>query len=229
VVLVFDLDDTLYDELSYVRSGLSFVAEQVSAEAPVSKRAAFRMLWGQALGHRSGVFDAVLSELGICTRERVRRYLSAYRLHQPRLKLWPEARRCLQRFRREALYIVTDGNRNVQERKLRALGLYEHPDIRRCYLTARFGHARSKPSPYCFQKIAAREKVGPCQVLYIADNPHKDFVGIKPLGFRTLRVRTGQYRALQMPERFEAEATIESLDELTRDLLESRFSQLQPC
>ena len=35
-------------------------------------------------------------------------------------------------------------------------------------------------------------------MLYVADHPRKGFVGIKPLGFRTLRVLTGQHLTVKV-------------------------------
>lgn len=224
MVLVFDLDDTLYDELTYVKSGMSTVAAAISGEGGYDEKEVFELLWARVLRERGRVFDDVLAELGIATTRRIRRLVSLYRLHDPKLQLWPAARRCLRRLGELRMYIVTDGNQNVQQRKLRALGLYDDPRIRGCYLTYRYGRERAKPSPYCFELITRRERCNPSDVLYVADNPTKDFVGIKPLGFRTLRVLTGQHRTIEVDSPLEAQHRISSLDELTIELLEQEFA-----
>jgi putative hydrolase of the HAD superfamily len=110
------------------------------------------------------------------------------------------------------LYIVTDGNKLVQHRKLAALNLLSR--VKRSFITHRFGIRHAKPSPYCFQRICALENTSPQQVIYIADNPVKDFVGIKPLGYKTIRVLTGQHKSTVMPPAFEADRQIHSLAEL---------------
>lgn len=51
-------------------------------------------------------------------------------------------------------------------------------------------------------------------MVYIGDNPYKDFVGIKPLGFRTVRVCRGQYKEIVKTEEYEAGYRIKSLEEL---------------
>ena len=142
-------------------------------------------------------------------------------MHKPKIQLYPEADTCLNRLCNYPIYIVTDGNKMVQENKLRALNLLSRVNF--CYITHRYGVKNSKPSPYCFLKICERERVSPKDVIYIGDNPHKDFVGIKPLGFNTIRVRKGQYRDLIKPEKFEANYQIESLTELDDVLLEQIF------
>ncbi|MGG3881913.1 HAD family hydrolase [Bacillus smithii] len=86
--------------------------------------------------------------------------------------------------------------------------------MKHCYVTHRYGIHNAKPSPYCFMHIIEREKVNPHDVVYIGDNPKKDFVGIKPLGFKTIRVMTGQHRSIEMPKEYEADIRIESLAQL---------------
>jgi len=65
--VIFDLDDTLYDEIDYCRSGFRAVA-QFFAELP-STPAAERMfdsLWGQfTAGNRTKTFNVALRELGV--------------------------------------------------------------------------------------------------------------------------------------------------------------------
>jgi putative hydrolase of the HAD superfamily len=58
--------------------------------------------------------------------------------------------------------------------------------------------------------------VHPDEVIYIGDNPHKDFVGIKPLGFRTVRIMRGNHRHVEMPPEYEADHRISSLVELSQ-------------
>jgi putative hydrolase of the HAD superfamily len=112
------------------------------------------------------------------------------------------------------IYIVTDGNKHVQLAKLQALGLYDRLPVKRCFITRRYGVHREKPSPHCFQLICKMEQVSPDQVVYIGDNPNKDFVGIKPLGFRTVRLLRGNYAQLRKPKEYEADVVLRSLDEL---------------
>ena len=219
-VLAFDLDDTLYDELTYVDSGFAAVARFLEQEKLAGFAEAHAFMQKRLAGGRGRIFDDLLLHFGGYSRRNVRRCLTAYRLHTPSIQLYPEAVDCLARFKACPLYIVTDGNKVVQHHKIIALGLLALVD--RYLITHRFGVCHAKPSPYCFAKICAWEKVAPAQVIYVADNPRKDFVGIKPLGFRTIRVLTGQHRDVGMPEEYEAEQKIASLTALD-DALNSLF------
>ena len=59
----------------------------------------------------------------------------------------------------------------------------------------------------------------------MGDNPHKDFVGIKPLGFQTIRIKQGSYKNVEVTKDYEAHLTLGSLRELTLELLESLHAQ----
>ncbi|VBB05512.1 Hypothetical protein LUCI_0722 [Lucifera butyrica] len=217
-VVVFDLDDTLYDELTYVRSGFRAVAQFLQRSWNLPAEPCYQRLVMRLAGGRGSIFDDVLQEFGVYSRKNVRQCLSVYRRHQPEICLFPAAEDCLRWLAPFPLYIVTDGNKLVQHNKIIALGLKER--VRHCYITHRYGIKNAKPSPYCFWKICEREQVDPGQVIYVADNPRKDFVGIKPLGFKTVRILQGQYKDLVLEERFEARWRIQSLTGLTPEFLQ---------
>lgn len=212
-VFVFDLDDTLYPELSYVHSGFWAVAHFLSQRLPVAAATLAAELIAEEAAHGRGqVFDSVLRQHGAWSKTLVAACLRTYRQHRPTLSLYPDAERCLARLAGQPLYLVTDGHKEVQARKVAALGLAGR--VRHAYLTNRYGRHRAKPAPHCFELICRRERVPPTEVLYVGDNPRKDFVGIKPLGFQTVRILRGNYAHLPADAAHEADRRIYSLDEL---------------
>lgn len=217
-VIVFDLDDTLYDELTYVQSGFKAVAVYLEKEHGINADQSFAQMW-KILEEdgRGRVFDQALRYFGLYSREKAVRCLSIYRKHKPDIRLSDEAARCLQRLSHYPLYIVTDGNKLVQHQKVLALDLYAK--VKGCFITHRYGIKNAKPSSYCFEKIAELEKCPPQQIVYIGDNPQKDFVGLRPLGFRTIRLMQGQHKGRVMAENYEADRQIRSLDQLTETFL----------
>lgn len=212
-ILVFDLDDTLYDELSYVRGGLVVAASCASLATGYDETELRALLEASLLEGRSGVIDRALQRAGIASTKLSRRCVSAYRAHQPRISLYPAAERCLERFSDYRKYLVTDGNKLVQARKVAALDLAARLD--RVFITYRYGRRNGKPSPYCFERICTLTGASADEVIYVADNPAKDFVGIRPLGFGTIRVLTGQHAGLKPPPGYDAALTIADLDALT--------------
>ena len=212
-VLVFDLDDTLYPELSYVHSGFRAVAAFLSPLVGVAAETlAAGMMAEEAAQGRGQVFDNVLRLHGRWSKTLVAACLRTYRQHRPELHLYPDAERCLTRFASEPLYIVTDGHKEVQARKVAALNLGRR--VRHAYLTNRYGRHRAKPDPHVFQLICRREGVTPDAVTYVGDNVRKDFVGIKPLGFKTVRILRGNYAHFAADAAHDADRSIHSLGEL---------------
>jgi putative hydrolase of the HAD superfamily len=223
MVIVFDLDDTLYDETTYVKSGFRAVAAYLSSNYDLSENKTFLQLVQELEKGRGSIFDVVLKKNNIYSKSLVRKCIVIYRFHKPKISLSKSGARCLERFKKYPLYIVTDGNKVVQHEKIKALGLDKK--VKHYYITHRYGVHNAKPSPYVFLKICAREKTSPENVVYIADNISKDFVGIKPLGFKTIQVMTGQYTAIKKTKSHEAAIKINSLDELTESFMSKLFSK----
>lgn len=212
-VIVFDMDETLYDERAFVRGGFHAVSAFMGREWRIPVGQAYRRMLSEMEAHGRGtVFDAVLRYYGAHSKMNVKRCLSVYRSHKPRITLYPDAHRALARFKDQPLYVLTDGNVRVQRRKARALGLYER--VAAVTSTWQYGPGKAKPSPFCLLKICERENVPPPEVLYVGDDPNKDFVGIKPLGFRTVRVLRGRFADIRLDAAHEADRTVRSLDDL---------------
>jgi putative hydrolase of the HAD superfamily len=209
MILVFDLDDTLYDELSYVRSGFLAVADWGKKALGIDPDRSFQQL--NEIHEREGrgrIFD-----LWLAGRASVASAVSVYRHHVPKIELWESAINAISALRDYPLYIVTDGHKVVQDKKLTALGLRSH--IRHAFITHRYGIARAKPSTFCFELIARREGRPLSELIYIGDNPLKDFVGLNATGARTVRVLTGQYRDVIAPPGFDAQIRIKDLSYLS--------------
>ncbi len=223
MVIVFDLDDTLYDETTYVKSGFKAVAAFLAEKSGLPEKKLFSQLMEELKNGRGSIFDSVLKQHNIYSKALIKKCIVVYRFHKPKISLSESGKKCLDRLKKYPLYIVTDGNKIVQHNKIKALGLDKK--MKGYYITHRFGVHNAKPSPHCFLRICEREKTTPDQVVYIADNVSKDFVGIKPLGFKTVQVLTGQYTTIKRTKEYQADQRIGSLDELTETYLSKLFSQ----
>lgn len=197
-VVVFDLDDTLYDEITFVYSGFEAVALYISSHFAISANTVLED-FKNAL-HTQGrgkVFDNVLQSYGLTHKSLVTRCINIYRTHEPKITLLPEAKTILEALNtlNIPVYIVTDGNKITQSNKIKALGVDAY--TKKTFITHRYGIHNAKPSPYCFQKIADLEQEPSTKIVYIGDNVQKDFIGIKPLGFHTIRIRNGMFKELE--------------------------------
>ena len=180
-VLVFDLDDTLYAEIDYVRSGLRALEQWLLAlypERPVA--AAFAPL--HAGGARFAL-GPLLERLELPPSMETQ-LLWAYRSHRPTIALragvadWLTARG--DDFL--ALAVLTDGRSLTQRAKLAALGLGHLP----AYVSEEWGGA-DKPDPRRFEAIARRWPAA--RYVYVGDNVGKDFVAPRALGWVSVGLR----------------------------------------
>lgn len=62
--------------------------------------------------------------------------------------------------------------------------------------------------------LQRRESIDWPELVYVGDNPAKDFVALRAVGARTVRERTGHHRDVVARPGHVAEASIGSLDEL---------------
>jgi len=184
---VFDVDDTLYLEREYVRSGFAAVGTWARTNVGLVdvEESAWRAFVG---GQRGRVFDTVLEAHGIRDADLVASMVEVYRRHQPDIALEPDARRCLEALRpRMPLAVVTDGPATSQRAKISALGLPELASI--VVVTDELGPGRGKPHPLAFETVEQAIGVDGSRCTYVADNPAKDFAAPRSLGWRTVRVR----------------------------------------
>jgi len=212
VIYIFDLDDTLYDERQYVESGLHavarFAAKRWQLDEDTSYQTMQQLLDSQGRGR---IFDDLLAPHKLETKANIQACVSCYRLHQPEISMPQEHHQLLQQLPKP-LYLVTDGNKIVQQKKVQALGIEQY--FKRIFITHRFGIKNAKPSTYCFELIRKVEQCEWKDMVYIGDNPAKDFVNLNKLGVNTVRVLTGSHREVLIGKAYNAKLIINSLSNL---------------
>ncbi len=217
MIIVFDLDEVLYDEKTYVISGFRTVSEFLEKDEAIPKKIIFEYLKRRLKNCRERIFNDLLDNFRIYSQKNLKKCISVYRTHTPKIKLYSDAKDCLKRLKNYPLYIVTDGNKIVQKNKIKALNLENH--VKKTILTSNYGLRNSKPSTFCFQKICDMEKTSPTNLVYIGDDPHKDFVGLKREGFKTIRLFKGRFKNERLSKEFEADYKIKSLKEINEEFI----------
>jgi putative hydrolase of the HAD superfamily len=205
MIIVFDLDDTLYEEINFVRGGLKAVANHLSENYKIETSEIIYRQFVQLLEEqrRGKVFDSFLDKHNLSNTRVVKKCLAVYRLHDPNIRLSESGLACLERLKDFPKYLVTDGYKIVQTKKVKSLKIDKY--FRRMIVTHNYGLKHSKPSTYCFHKILQWENAIPRNLVYIGDNPKKDFVNLKKDGFRTVRVLTGEHKDVEVPVEYEAD------------------------
>ncbi len=188
--LLFDLDDTLYPEITYVKSGFkastALLAKCTGVPAEEAYDHACHLLETQGRGH---IFNDLLAMYDLDDPTLVDVMLLAYRTHSPAIKLWEHVHETLTAMIAcdAMLGVVTDGMASVQHRKIEALGIA--PLFHYVLCTDEIGPDAWKPSPRPFLAALTYLDATPDQAIYVGDNPTKDFKAPNQLGMMSVRIR----------------------------------------
>ncbi len=174
--VIFDLDDTLYSERDYVKSGYHVIADAF-AEIPTI----FDELWEEFKRNEPAI-DVVFERHNILSRKD--EALRIYRYQKPNISLYPGVREMLDRIARtKKLGIITDGRPEGQHAKLEALGLTDIP----CIITDELGGVQfRKPCEKAFFLMCKQFNVKYGKSVYIGDNINKDFIASDKLGINDI-------------------------------------------
>lgn len=217
-MIVFDLDDTLYLERDFAHSGFRALDGVVMSRFGVP---GFGPICHGLFetGERRNIFDKACGLLGIPTSPLlVSELVDAYRSHLPDISLCEDSERWIERnCARHSLGLITDGPETMQRNKIRALGLDRR--IGHILPTASLGPGHDKPHPRAFMILQAQARHDE-PIVYVADNPAKDFVTPRRLGWITIQiVRDGAVHDPRAKDAFHAaHAGITSLDQLDEAL-----------
>lgn len=170
--IVLDLDDTLYPEIDYLKSGYSYIASTISNDPSSLYKV---MLEKYKLGE--DVFKYLETEFDVSKSL----LLDYYRFHKPDIKLHEGVITFLNELSKSYNYsIVTDGRSKTQRNKIQALGL--EPLMSNIVISEEIGS--EKPNIANFQKaiIGLNSKHN----FYIGDNIKKDFITPNKMGWTTI-------------------------------------------
>lgn len=170
LVVIFDLDDTLYDEREYLFSGYRnigvYIQKSVGGNAVLYSRFLIETFLSEG---RHKLFDKFLANFELKNVVKIENLLFLLRHNQILLNV----RSCIQVFLRELLakkrkvYILTNGNVEQQQNKIRQLNIQDIlPQIEVMYANM----YTPKPSPDCIKRILMIENVTRDRVVLIGDS-----------------------------------------------------------
>lgn len=194
--VVFDIDDTLYPERDFVRSGYHAVGEHL--RELLGRNDTFEdWLWNRFVsGKTARAFNDLSEVFGLGLNPGgIRELVDIYHFHFPTIEPYSGISKLLYKLGREfSLGIVSDGPAQMQQNKLFALGFAGCFDA--VVLTDDIAEGSGKPDPAGFEVVSDALFIPHENCLYIADNPTKDFIAPNKLGWTTVRyVREGQIYA----------------------------------
>lgn len=185
---VFDVDDTLYKERDYVHSGFKAVGTYVESLTGIGNFAPTCSSLFRA-GRRKRIFNEALEVLGFNVKDfSVPDLVAVYRAHTPDISVEAETLISLLALKeRYKLALITGGPEISQRQKVSALELSDLFEI--IIYSGRYGTEIDKPHPWAWESIERQTGFGGSDLVYIGDNPTKDFQSPLELGWQTCRVK----------------------------------------
>lgn len=172
-VIAFDLDDTLYKEIDFLKSAYKEIASLVDKDH-------CETLYNDMISNYykgENVFKLVSEIYPTYTIERL---LKIYREHYPSISLSCEEWNILSKLKKGAITgLITDGRSLSQRNKIKALGLNDYFD--KIVISEEMGY--SKPDDRLFEEF---NKYGVSRYFYIGNDTTKDFVAPNRLGWTTI-------------------------------------------
>ncbi|VAW10216.1 Putative FMN hydrolase; 5-Amino-6-(5'-phosphoribitylamino)uracil phosphatase [hydrothermal vent metagenome] len=173
-VIVFDLDDTLYNEVDYLRSVYMKFAKELEPDS-----------WQQLFAHIFSLYRNKLDAFEyISTTYNLSKLdlISSYRTHIPHIKPFDGVLRTFDKIKGKnaKIAIITDGRKRTQMNKVDALGLTPYLD--HIVISEEIGS--EKPDKRNYRAI--EERFNKTSYYYIADNVKKDFVTPNGMGWQTI-------------------------------------------
>ena len=170
-IFVFDLDDTLYSERDFEKSGIEFVYENLSIK---------HISLETILNNRNNWIELVINSSN--NQITLQMVLDIYRNHSPTIQLYKDAKVFLEKLLSQEIEmsLITDGRSITQRNKLRALGIESF--FKNIIISEEVNS--EKPSEYNFRMVMNNKLAE--NYIYIADNPKKDFITPNKLGWTSI-------------------------------------------
>lgn len=187
-VIIFDLDNTLYNEREYVISGFKAVALFLAKEKSIDNCSVYSLLLESfVLNGRGNNFDYLCKMMDIDSHI-ISKLVDVYRGHCPKLSLRDDIKIFLGKLSRDyKLCLLTNGWQMSQKMKVEALGLERYFDT--IFYSQQGGLEYAKPHPKYFMQVLRLYNIEASEALMIGDDPVADIQGAKNLGIPNFQVR----------------------------------------
>lgn len=209
MVIVYDLDDTLYDEIEFVKSGFKEISKYLDND----KYYDFMLEVFKKDGSGK-VFNALMDTFNLDVT--LQKLIEIYRFHQPNIILPKDSLELLQFSKLYNTALISDGYYLMQQNKFQALKLNNYISYP---IFTDFYHTK-KPELKPFQMVMEKFK-NETNFVYISDNPKKDFIGPNNLGWKSIRYKNpmGIYKEYKSDATFEVDNRLDIIN-ILKDLFE---------
>lgn len=188
-VICFDLDDTLYKEIDYLKSAYREIAQYAAGQCTgcsdsvniLAIKAYDRML--DAYREGLNAFEELNLFLGLDLP--ISDYLYIYRHHKPKIALVEDVAMTLDELQAKGVRIglITDGRSVQQRNKIEALGLGKWIEKEDIVISEELGSEKPNVANY---EYFMRRYPECYDFTYVGDNLKKDFIAPNALGWHTI-------------------------------------------
>ena len=211
--VIFDLDNTLYDQREYIKLLLKLISRIISQEYGLESEKNYHWLidhWIKKGPFYKYYFDDVVTHFDL-KKEEIRRFIDISQTFKPdTMQLYPEAEKVLSELKKKyRLFLLTDGNVLAQRNKIEALkisGFFE-----KIIFTAEF---KQKPHPSSYLEVLNSFSLNANEVACVGDNPLVDFCSPNELRMITIRIKKGYFKDEIGEKNHEAKTSILELNSL---------------
>ena len=177
--IVFDLDDTLYKEVDYVKSAYNKIEEYLYNNYEIDISSFVRT----CLNKNKNLFDFLHNNVIVNNDQlSLKTFLNIYRNHKPSISLDKKSHNFLNHLKELKISssLITDGRSVTQRNKVESLGLTNY--FNKIIISEEVGYV--KPNLHSFQAI--QSEIFNHNFIYVGDNTAKDFFAPNQLGWKTV-------------------------------------------
>jgi putative hydrolase of the HAD superfamily len=170
-IFVFDLDDTLYSERDFEKSGIEYVYNYFEIR---------HISLDSILNNRKNWIDQIIN---VTNKEiTIQMVLDLYRFHLPSIELYKDSKVFLDMLLSKGyeMSLITDGRSITQRNKLKALGIESY--FKNIVISEEVNSEKISDKNF---KLVMNSKHTE-NYIYIGDNPNKDFIVPNKLGWTSI-------------------------------------------
>lgn len=215
--IIFDLDDTLYNEREFVFGAFKEVSDYLGDKYKLNKKTVYEDIIEIFNEYGRGkIFDSICEKYSI--DENVNELVTIYRESKPSINLYSDAEEILTWLKGNnyKIGLITDGMSKVQWNKINTLKLKRRVDniVVSDDLGKDYWKPHEKPYRECIKYLDVKEN----ECIYVGDNPNKDFIGARKLNMGSIRIirEAGDHMKVFLGEAYEADYKINTLKDITK-------------
>lgn len=171
-VVGFDMDGTLYDEYDFISQAYKPVSFCIAEYYGLEQIDVYKSLcdnW-KKFGSSANIFQKTMQDFSVAPTEKlIKDCIEKYRAANFKLIMTDEMVYLLNQLKKIGykLFLITDGDENLQKRKIKELGLERWFDDENIAISGKYGKEYQKPNTYMKDRIRVLNEVN--KVLYVGD------------------------------------------------------------